>query len=284
MSKINSFRTFLITASAAFILSGCGNVLELARGVLYPFQSTNKSDVVPATAPAGWQSVSFKYKAEDGSPVTTEAWYSGAAGWGAPTIVYFHGNGENLESLRKYNFLNVATQLKVNFVAIDYPSYGRAVGDTNEYNFVTGGAKAIQWAAQAFGTEHLFVWGRSLGASVSLLSVVKNQIGLSGLILTSPWTSFYEVALDKTSLAKQIPADWLAKNAYNTKANAPTVRIPTLILHGMKDTTIPFKFGEELSRSFGPAARVKFVPVPNREHNDMFQDALVWQSVYNFTH
>lgn len=289
MMKLKMINKKLALLTAGFVLtsllSGCGNILDLAISVLYQFQVANKSDVVPATPPAGWQSTTLSYNAEDGTPATTEIWYSNAAGAFAPTIVYFHGNAENLESLYKYNFLNVATnQLKVNFIAIDYPAYGRAVGQTNEYNFVTGGAKAIEWARANIAHGPLYVWGRSLGAAVALLSTVKSQFGISGLVLTSPWTNFFEVAVDKTDLAKQIPPDWLAKNNFNSKASASKVQVPTLILHGTKDQTIPFKFGQSLSQSFSPQAHVKFVAVPNRDHNDMFLDPLTWQSVYNFTH
>jgi uncharacterized protein len=265
-------------------LSGCGDVVQLAESILYEYSAANKHDKVPATPPVGWKAETFSYTGSDGQPATTQAWYSDAAGATAPTLVYFHGNAENLQSLAASNFLEVALEMNVNFVALDYPSYGRAIGKTDEPTFVDGGAMAIDWAKRNFPLSHVFVWGRSIGTGISFISTVAAQKGLSGLILTSPWTNFYDVALDKTSEAKKLPASWLANNNFDSKGAAPEIYIPVLIHHGTKDTTIPMKFGLELSKSFKPGVSVTFVPVAGRGHNDIFLEKSVWLDIEKFAH
>ncbi len=283
MKRAQFIKTLVVAFASVIFLGGC-DVVKMANEALYPFDQTNKSNPMPATPPAGWTSVTFSFNAADGTAATAEEWYSTAAGPGAPVIVYFHGNGENLESMYKYNFLTVAQELNANIVTFDYPSYGHSKGETTENTLVTAGVKAIQWTKANFPGQKIFVWGRSLGASAALLAAAKTQSGLSGLILTSGWTDFYSVAVEKSSLAKQLPADWKTKNAYNSKAMAPSIRLPVLQFHGTKDTTVPYHFGEELSHHFTSAPSAQFVPVVGRQHNDMYQEKSLWQAVHNFIH
>src|SRR5579872_1255943 len=92
-------------------LSGCGNVTQMAESILYQFKYANDHDKVPAAPPAGWNAQTFAFTGSDGKPATTQIWYNAAAGPTAPTIVYFHGNAENLQSLYSSNFLTVALEM-----------------------------------------------------------------------------------------------------------------------------------------------------------------------------
>ncbi len=274
-------KTLLLFLFFLFALTGC-NLVKLAESSLYPFAKVNKKYQVPDVPPEHYGQTTFQFSGEDGSPVSVHAWYYQHPNNVRRTLVYFHGNGENLKSLSDGNFLKaMEVRLNANFVVIDYPSYGRSVGTTNEYNFVTGASMAIEWAARNFPTTKIIVWGRSMGAGVATLAAGRMQHMISGLILTSPWTNFYEVAVFKTSMAKDLPKEWIAKNNYNSAAVAPSIRVPILIHHGLKDKIIPIKFGRTLSALF-PNNTATLKEIPNKEHNDIFQEQSLWSDISAF--
>lgn len=263
-------------------LSGCNGLAGLAENLLYANEQVNKKYPVPEVPPEGYEEVSFKYQGEDGSPVDTRAWVYAQPNKYATTIVYSHGNAENLQTLWLSNFLNVVASLGVNIVAVDFPSYGRSTGAMNEYNFVTGVVKATEYAKQRFPYGKLIMWGRSMGASVAFLAAAKTQALLNGIVLTSPWSSFIDLAKDRTGLARSLPKDWVAKHGYNSVAVAPEITLPVLIHHGVKDKVIPIKFGRKLASSFNASTPVYMREFPDKEHNDIFQERQLWQDVYDF--
>jgi uncharacterized protein len=272
----------IILLMPALFLAGCNSLADLAEGILYANEQVNKKYPVRETPPEGYTEQSFTFNGEDGSPVDVRAWVYRQANPTATTVVLCHGNGENLETLYISNMLTVVASLGVNIVAVDYPSYGRSTGIRNEYNFVTGVVKATEWAHKNLPRGKLIMWGRSMGASVALLAAVKTQSRLNGLILTSPWTSFYELALDRTGLAKQIPKEWLAKHGYDSAKNAPAIKIPVLIHHGVKDKVVPIKFGRKLATKFPASTPLMMKEFADKEHNDIFQEKQIWQDIYDF--
>lgn len=274
-------KRILIALVPFLFLAGCKGLTGLAESILYANEQVNKKYPVPEVPPTGYEEVSFKFNGEKNDPVDVRAWVYAQPNKGATTVVYTHGNGENLGSMWASNMLQVMVSLGINVVAVDYPSYGRSTGAMNEYNFVTGTVKAIEFAKARFPHGKLVMWGRSMGASVATLAAAKTQALLNGLVLTSPWTSFMDVAKDRSGLARQLPKDWIAKNGYNSLAVAPSIVIPVLIHHGQKDKVVPIKFGRQLAAGF-TGAQVYMREFPDKEHNDIFQERQLWQDVFDF--
>ncbi|WP_447410829.1 hypothetical protein, partial [Clostridium perfringens] len=64
-----------------------------------------------------------------------------------------------------------------------------------------------------------------------------------------------------------LPARWLVRDQFRSDERIGQVRVPLLMMHGARDTTIPIRFGEAL---FGLAHDPKqFVRFPDGEHNDL---------------
>ncbi len=98
------------------------------------------------------------------------------------------------------------------------------------------------------------------------------------LVLLSPYTSMVDVA---QRLVVVLPASLLLRDRFDTRAKAPSVRIPVMIVHGSDDTLIPVEMGRGLSRLF---PRARFVELAGRGHNDLFADQtqLVWRQIVQF--
>ena len=46
----------------------------------------------------------------------------------APVLLFFHGNGENLQTLWMSGMFRELDKLGINYMALDYPGYGRSGG------------------------------------------------------------------------------------------------------------------------------------------------------------
>lgn len=286
-NKNKNFKQMILHVATIFTslyLTACGGALDkVAQNALYPFEDVNKKYVVPETPPAGYTQVWFDLKDVDNTDIKVHGWVFKNENPKSNTVVYFHGNGENLQSMYESNFLKIMQKMNTNLVLIDYPSYGRSLGATTEYTLVSSAEAAIEYAANTFSDGATFVWGRSIGASVAALAFANTQNlpGVKNLILTSPWNDFISIARELTNLADQIPKEWLSKNTYDSVAAARKIKKSVLIHHGQKDTLVPIKYGRLLAESFA-ANLVNMVEFTTRGHNDVFLEQQLWQDVTAF--
>lgn len=282
-ADMKTLKYILISLFTVLSLSSCGgNLTDLANNILYPFADVNKSYPVPELPPDDLKEVIFEVLSTDGSINKIHSWVYQAPNPTARVFVYFHGNGENLQALYEYNFIGVLKKLGVHFIIIDYPGLGRSTGAPNQANLVNAALAAIDWADAKYKSSPVVVWGRSIGAAVATQAAALRQDRIQGLILTSPWNKFIDVALERSSLAKSIPKEWLEQNSYDSALAATNIRLLTLIHHGVLDTLIPIKFGRILSQSFPEQGYVLFNELLDKDHNDIFTNQEMWQDIKNF--
>ena len=274
----------IVLIAATLFLSACGgqSLERLAENILYPFSDVDKKYPVPENPPEGLNQRYFDVKAHDGTDMSIHAWDYKNPKHNGRVLVYFHGNGMNLQTMQLSNLLTVFADLGFSYIVIDYPGLGRSTGTPNEPNLVNSGLAAFDWAKRSFRGSRIIVWGRSLGAAVAAQVAKQRQAQLGGLLLTSPWSTFYELALDKTSLASGISKEWLAMHTYDTVSAVSTLRKPSVVMHGDEDDLIPFKFGEAVFEAFPNNAPAEMLVLEGKEHNDVFQDSELWKAVRDF--
>jgi len=193
---------------------------------------------------------------------TTVALWSPPPPGTSPVVVHFHGNGEQLADLR-----HVVTGLRRNglgVLAVEYPGYGLAGGSPSEESLFAAGREALAYARERLGVppERLVLQGQSLGSGVAARLASEGQG--TALVLVSPFTSMTDLA---AHLFPALPLSRLVRDRFDTRAVAPSVRIPVLIVHGDRDDLVPFPMGEELARTF-PKARL--LRVAGAHHNDLW--------------
>ena len=242
----------LVGIVGAMGLSGC-----LGRALTYP---APKVPVPPAPAPLR-EVVLAK---------GVVAW-SGHASAPGPLILFFHGNGENLETLRLSGFLDGLGKLGLPFLAVDYPGYGRSEGSPSEKANLEAAEAALAWA----GKRPCVAFGWSLGAGVAVQVAAKHPNQVKGLILASPFTSLPDAA-------KAHFPSWmvwiLLRERYPSLETAPQVKCPVLVIHGEADPVVPCAQGKQMAE----ALKCRFVPLPGRGHNDLFDDPEAWSEVSAF--
>jgi pimeloyl-ACP methyl ester carboxylesterase len=237
----------------------------LVKKMIYPAPPVG----VDSPPPAGLREVVLDTPESD----KLYSWYRQADST-APVMLFFHGNGENLQTLWLSGLFQELDNLQVNYMAIDYPGYGRSGGRPSESAVISGATAAAHWLKKYHPKSPLILCGWSLGASVATLVTAAYPEQISGLILLSPWTSL-------AAVARSHYPDWLVgrllHETYDSEAAASTINIPVLICHGRKDMTIPVNHSRQLADKFPYVA--KFLEVPAAAHNDLLSYQEVWQTI-----
>lgn len=181
---------------------------------------------------------------------------------GHPTVVWFHGNGQQIGDLP--HLLHALSSERLGVYAVEYPSYGLLDGPPSEARTYASVEAALRWLHGPLETpsERITLIGQSLGTGVA------TEMALRGhgarLALLSPFTSTDDVA---EGFAGRL-GSWLIPDHFDNASKASRVHVPVLILHGTRDRLIQGWMPVELERRFPEAA---LFWVKGAGHNDLFQ-------------
>ncbi|XP_060519688.1 lysophosphatidylserine lipase ABHD12-like isoform X2 [Cylas formicarius] len=178
---------------------------------------------------------------------------------GQDIVVYYHGNGgcrltdhriELYKVLRKY----------FHVIAFDYRDYGDSSNTVkpSEEGVINDAISVYQWVANRT-SSHIFVWGHSLGTSISTYALARlaksGYKKAAGLILEAPFNNFRD-EISEFPLAKFFrPLPWFEYTIVNPVASnfefatdkyICHVNVPIMILHAADDKVVPFKLGYKL--------------------------------------
>jgi hypothetical protein len=181
---------------------------------------------------------------------------------GAPTIVHFHGNGEQLADLVALGRRLRSAGLGV--LHVEYPGYGLVGGSPSEDATYAAAEAALVHLKSRYGVadDRIVLQGQSLGCGIAVEMAARGHG--SRLILISPFTSVVDVGKKVMPI---VPVGLLVRDRYDNAAKAPRVGHPALVIHGTRDRVVPFEMGSRLSALL-PHARL--VTVPGGGHNDLF--------------
>jgi len=179
----------------------------------------------------------------------------------APTVLHFHGNGEQIADLIA---LGRAVRARgLGFFAMEYPGYGVAEGAPSEAANYAAAEASIEHLKQRHGVtnDKLVLEGQSLGTGIAL-EMARRGHGVR-LILLSPYTSM----VDMGKLALPIFPGDLIRDRYQNLEKAPSIEQPTLVLHGTDDEVIPVRMGQRVAEAL-PRAELRLIE--GGHHNDLF--------------
>lgn len=270
-ARVSPARLAVAFALAAVGLTAVPLMLDaLIRQTLYPAPPVP----VPSPPPAPLEEVRLPTAAGD----EVVAWAGGGdAPAGAPLVLFFHGNGENLETMRSAGLFGELDRLDVAYLAVDYPGYGRSGGSPSEPGLGAAADAALGWARERYPQRPAVACGWSLGAAVAIALAARHPAEIRALIALSAWS-------DLPTLAKShfpIPfLDHAIRDRYDSLAAAREVRVPALVLHGERDTIIPLAHGEQVAGAL--AGEVRWVSVPGAGHNDLLAQPVVWEELGRF--
>jgi pimeloyl-ACP methyl ester carboxylesterase len=192
-----------------------------------------------------------------------------------PTVVFFHGNGEQLAD--DDDWAEALRERGVGLFAVEYPGYGLAGAQAASEASLHGSAEAALRHLTAelhVPREKTVLVGFSLGTGVAT-RLASRGFG-SRLVLMAPYTSIPDVA---SRLLPMFPVRLLSRDVFDSQALAPSVSVPVLILHGTRDSVVPFELGQRLSTRF---PHVKFEPIADADHLDLIERPSIVDRVVRF--
>jgi fermentation-respiration switch protein FrsA (DUF1100 family) len=193
-------------------------------------------------------------------------------------VLFFHGNGGNLAL-----WLDVIAELRrrnFSVLAVDYRGYGDSTGRPSERGVYIDANAAVDWFNSRLRRADVpvIIWGRSLGTPVAASAAGHHRP--DALVLESPFADVGAIFG-----VNPVMRFFLLFSSYSF----PTLRLmerydgPLLVIHGDRDTIIPFQAGRDLFDR-APTARKQFVVIRGADHNDLHiaDPAGYWAAIDRF--
>jgi alpha-beta hydrolase superfamily lysophospholipase len=229
-----------------------GAAFTLQRSMLFPAPRSPLQE--PPHRPG------FRRLSPPGGPVVDVLHLPAAPGM--PTMVHFHGNGEQISNLLELG--EALHERGMGFLAVEYPGYGTNPGKPSEEGLYQAAEVALaDLRASGVGPESTVLSSRSVGGGVAV-EMARRGHG-ARMVLLAPFTSVVDMA---NLVFPFLPTRLLVRDRLDNAAKAPGITIPVLILHGDQDEVIPVEMGQRLGHLF-PHATMEVVP--GAHHNDLLE-------------
>jgi uncharacterized protein len=234
-------RRALFGLFAALLLSGCTRAF---------FQPDRRVYATPASLGVSYQPVSMR--AADGTELF--AWFLPARGEARATVLFLHGNAENIST----HFANVAWMPAEGFnvLALDYRGYGASEGEPS----LAGAQLDIDAALRALlerpevDARRIAVFGQSLGGALAIYYVAHSAYRghICALVADSAFADYRLIAKEKlAAFPLTWPFQWFSSIAVDDdyspeRAVAGVSPIPLVLIHGAADEIVPAHHSQRL--------------------------------------
>ena len=233
-------RLLLIVMLAAGLL-GCNGMF------FFPYRGQMLS---PDQLGLKYEDVDFP--ADDGTRL--HAWFLPASGKALGTILFLHGNAENISThIMSVRWLPAQG---FNVFLLDYRGYGASEGEPS----VEGVQEDVNAAMRTLlsrrdvNSDRIVVFGQSLGGSIAVYNVAHSPYRrhIRALVVESAFASYRAIAREKLAAfwltwPLQYPLSWTVSDEFSpSTAVAGVSPIPLLIIHGDQDPIVPVDHGKRL--------------------------------------
>lgn len=192
------------------------------------------------------------FQAGDGTPL--HAWFLPAEGKARGTILFLHGNAENISThIMSVRWLPARG---FNIFLLDYRGYGASGGVAS----VSGVQDDVDAALRTLlvrndvDPDRVVILGQSLGGAIAIYNVAHSPYRrhIRALAVESAFASYRQITREKLAgfwltWPLQWPLSWTVSDAYSPSAAVAGVSpIPLLIIHGDRDPIVPSHHGQRL--------------------------------------
>ncbi|MTJ81941.1 MAG: alpha/beta hydrolase [Telmatospirillum sp.] len=172
----------------------------------------------------------------------------------APVLVFFHGNRGTLRRIAD----KTATwpgRFGIGLFLATYRGYEGNPGKPTEQGLYQDGRTILDWLAARSGTgrDRILLYGESLGSGVATQMAAEGRG--AALILEAAFTSIVAIAQRRYPWA---PVRWLLRDRFDNLSKIGVVGIPTLLLHGDADPTVPVDHARRMAAA-APSAQLAVV-------------------------
>jgi pimeloyl-ACP methyl ester carboxylesterase len=181
-----------------------------------------------------------------------------------PTLLFFYGNAMCLADAT--GLFGQFRRLGLNVLVPDYVGYGMSGGSPSEDALYATADAAYDHlrTRKDIASDRIVSSGWSLGGAVAIDLAHRKPV--AGLAVISTFTSAADMG---RQILPFFPYSVLLRSRFESQKKVAAIRIPTLIIHGRRDSIIPYAMGEELARK-AAGRPVTLLPVDRADHNDIF--------------
>jgi fermentation-respiration switch protein FrsA (DUF1100 family) len=213
------------------------------------FYPTDEIEITP-------DAIGIKYEdiyAETRDNLQLHGWKLYSGDEAEATLLFFHGNAENIST----HFANVywLVALGYDVYLFDYRGYGQSEGEAELGPIVDDMQMLIGHVLEDLPANNkLIVMGQSLGASLSIYSVAHNRYRdrIKALVSVAAFSDYHDIAQDVLSSSWllwlfQWPLSQTIDNTYSPVESVAKVSpVPIYIMHSQEDEIIPFYHAQSL--------------------------------------
>lgn len=202
------------------------------------------------------------FRASDGTEL--HAWYFQQDA-SKKTVLLSHGNTGNISG--RPALLEAILKSGVNLFAYDYRGFGRSLGEPSVDGVIDDACSAHDFLVKEMNTQtkDLVLYGESLGVAVSCQLSSRRES--AGLILQSGFSSLSKISKHHIPLMHLYPPALYPQPPLDNVKILSRQHPPLLIVHGHKDSVVPFSHGKLLYES--AVGKKRFVDFPEAEHSDI---------------
>ena len=189
---------------------------------------------------------------------------------GGYMLLYSHGNAEDLGSVR-YRIRQYAER-GYGVAAYDYEGYGQSGGEPSEAAACRDIERVWRYLVEERGVppESIVIYGRSVGSGPSCF--LAEKVPARALVLEAPFKSTFSV----------VGMGWLPFDRFRNIDRVAKINLPLLIIHGTRDTVVPYSHGEALFEA--AAGPKRLYTVEGGGHNNLLFKAgeRYWETLREF--
>ena len=182
---------------------------------------------------------------------------------GAPVLVYFHGQSNNIGTT--WRRIELLYPLGWPIYAVDPRGYGRSSGTPSEAGIVTDLTTLAGFLSETRGHEagKLVIYGYSLGGAfaVHLATLAAPR----ALITEATFTSVAALVAD--GAYAPLPVSFVAESRWDSLGKIAGITSPYLVLHGTADPYVQYRYATQLIDAH--RGRHHLLPVPGADHGNV---------------
>lgn len=199
------------------------------------------------------------------------AWYR-APQAGQPVFLFFDGNGGRPQ-IWEGRWRRI-TESGAGFLAVYYRGYSGSTGRPSERGLHLDARAGYDWLiAQGYAPDDIVIHGFSLGSGVAVH--LARDAPARALILEAPFTGVDNVAASHISPLARM----LIRDGFRSRDWIGDVRMPVLIVHGDRDSVVPYVQGQRLYELANEPKQ--FVTMQGSDHATLVRDGM-YPHIYDF--
>jgi alpha-beta hydrolase superfamily lysophospholipase len=223
---------------------GCATLDERQRGWI--FQPSDRTWAGGLAAAEGmddvWIEFDPKVERRSGEPVKLHGLWLPQDDARAPVLLYLHGARYDVRGsaprMRRMH------ELGFSVLGVDYRGFGRSSKGLPSEEMAAEDARAAwDWLATTQPQARRFIFGHSLGGAIAVQ--LATEVGdEAGLIVEGSFTSIADVV--STFRWGWLPVSPFITQRFDAVSRVAEVGSPLLVVHGSRDSLIPYKLGQGL--------------------------------------